>query len=387
MSGSAWGPCWSPVRPSQPPGRSPSGQCRMAGRPRARWRRRCSSASTRRRSPRARRTRRWSPASSCSPGWRRWCSCRVPCLPVGSRRSRCFSWPLSPHCRSPRACRRPTRSSTTTRCARRRGPVRLGPVLRTPRLAATRRTALQGELGEAPLLEGHHPRPLRRLSLGLVGDERCRPAIGAPQVDALGLGGESGPDARRPGQRPAPLPGAIIRVGGLDSVAIGDDGTARTSADLSSGKTYRVVAYAPDPSVEDMRAADPRVPSLMRPYTLVEVPLNLNLDRRPGDRELPLRTHPGAPADRPRAGAAHSRRRPHPLLPRTRGPTRSRGGLRPERPRPTTPYFAFSSSFASATATTSSRPQGAFALPGLPVPRQDRLLPAVLEARWRCFCA
>ena len=67
-------------------------------------------------------------------------------------------------------------------------------------------------------------------------------------------------------------PGPILGTQGLDSVSIGDDGTALTGDDLGPGDSYVIHAYAPDPSAAAMRRADDRHPGGLLRYTRFDVP-------------------------------------------------------------------------------------------------------------------
>jgi protein-glutamine gamma-glutamyltransferase len=66
-------------------------------------------------------------------------------------------------------------------------------------------------------------------------------------------------------------PGSIQNLSGLQG-SIGGDGTALAGEIPSSGATYEVVSYAPDPTVEEMRAAPAAYASTLARFTVLELP-------------------------------------------------------------------------------------------------------------------
>lgn len=66
-------------------------------------------------------------------------------------------------------------------------------------------------------------------------------------------------------------PGAVESVDGLEE-SVADDGTAFAGELPETGQSYEVTAYAPDPSVEQMRAAADAYPAALSRFTALELP-------------------------------------------------------------------------------------------------------------------
>lgn len=68
-------------------------------------------------------------------------------------------------------------------------------------------------------------------------------------------------------------PGVALQVDGVDGVEPSEDGTLRSDQDpLEEGDSYSVLAYAPDPDAQRMRAASQEYPPSLEPYSLISIP-------------------------------------------------------------------------------------------------------------------
>jgi transglutaminase-like putative cysteine protease len=101
-------------------------------------------------------------------------------------------------------------------------------------------------------------------------------------------------------------PGLPLAVEGLGEVSAADDGTAQVDDGLTEGDGYQVLAYVPDPSVGELRAAPAAYPPELARYTRFWLPGPPSLPEagpaslRPAERvQVPLRGS-GVPTDQVR---------------------------------------------------------------------------------------
>ena len=67
-------------------------------------------------------------------------------------------------------------------------------------------------------------------------------------------------------------PGLAQNVDGLESALVTRDGSVQTTSELEQGETYTVDAYAPNPTVAQMREAPDVVPASISASTLIQLP-------------------------------------------------------------------------------------------------------------------